>query len=213
MDSITAPIDNGVERIVDHGQGQPDGHDQRQRNGRRRGRQFGSRTTRPRISGGYDETGSITFTLTAPNGTHHTVGTVPVSGNGTYTAPTVTATQVGTYVWHASYSGDGLNNGAIDNGANESLTTVKASPTVATSASETAGGVVGTSVLSDSATLSGGYDETGSITFTLTAPNGTTTTVGTVSVSGNGTYTAPTVTATQVGTYVLARQLQRRRPQ
>ena len=91
--------------------------------------------------------GSITFTLTAPNNTTTTVGTVPVSGNGTYTAPTVTATQVGTYVWHASYSGDGLNNGAIDNGVNESLTTVDASPSVTTSASETAGGVVGTSVL------------------------------------------------------------------
>ena len=140
--------------------------------------------------------------MTAPNNTTTTVGSVPVSGNGTYSAPTVTATQVGTYVWHASYSGDGLNNGAIDNGVNESLTTVKDSPAVTTSASETAGGVVGTSVLGDSATISGGYGETGSITFTLTAPNNTTTTVGTVPVSGNGTYSAPTATATQVGTYV-----------
>ena len=112
------------------------------------------------IAGGYNEAGSITFTLTAPNNTTTTVGTVPVSGNGTYTAPTVTATQVGTYVWHASYSGDGLNNGAIDNGVNESLTTVNASPAVTTSASETAGGVVGTSVLGDSATISGGYNGT-----------------------------------------------------
>ena len=71
----------------------------------------------------------------------------------------MTATQVGTYVWHASYSGDGLNNGAIDDGTNESLTTVAASPSIATSASETAGGVVGTSVLSDSATISGGFNE------------------------------------------------------
>ena len=154
------------------------------------------------ISGAYNGTGSITFTLTAPNNTTTTVGTVPVSGNGTYNAPTVTATQVGTYVWHASYSGDGLNNGAVDNGVNESLTTVDASPSIATSASETAGGVVGTSILSDAATISGAYNGTGSITFTLTAPNNTTTTVGTVSVSGNGTYNAPTVTATQVGTYV-----------
>ena len=154
------------------------------------------------ISGGYGETGSITFTLTAPNNTTTTVGTVPVSGNGTYSSPTATATQVGTYVWHASYSGDGLNNGAIDNGVNESLTTVKDSPTIATKASETAGGACGSSALSDSATLSGGYNETGTITFTVTEPNNTTVTVGTVTVSGNGTYTSPSVTATQVGTYV-----------
>ncbi|HEX4144968.1 MAG TPA: SdrD B-like domain-containing protein, partial [Pirellulales bacterium] len=154
------------------------------------------------IAGSYNGSGSVTFTLTAPNSTTTTVGTVAVSGNGSYSAPTVTATQVGTYVWHASYSGDGLNNGAIDNGVNESLTTVKASPAVTTSASETAGGVVGTSILSDSATISGSYTGSGSITFTLTAPNSTTTTVGTVAVSGNGSYSAPTVTATQVGTYV-----------
>ena len=154
------------------------------------------------LAGGYDETGTITFTLTAPNGTTTTVGTVTVSGNGTYSSPTVTATQVGTYVFHANYSGDSLNNAALDNGKNESLRTGKDSPTIATQASETASGVCNTSVLTDAATLAGGYNETGTITFTLTAPNGTTTTVGTVTVSGNGTYTSPTVTATQVGTYV-----------
>jgi hypothetical protein len=154
------------------------------------------------LSGGYNETGTITFTLTAPNNTTTTVGTVTVSGNGTYTSPNVTATQVGTYVFHATYSGDSLNNSAVDNGTNESLTTGKASPTIATNATETNGGVCNTSVLSDTATLSGGYNETGTITFTLTAPNNTTTMVGTVTVSGNGTYTSPNVTATQVGTYV-----------
>ena len=74
-------------------------------------------------------------------------GTVPVSGTGTYNAPTVTATEVGTYIWHASYSGDGLNNGAIDNGNNEPLTTIAASPSIITSASETAGGVVGVAMI------------------------------------------------------------------
>ena len=164
------------------------------------------------ISGGYDETGSITFTLTAPNGTTTTVGTVSVSGNGTYTAPTVTATQVGTYVWHASYSGDGLNNSAIDNGVNESLTTVKTSPTITTRpARRPAAWRQFRS--SDSATLSGGYNETGTITFTLTAPNGTTTTVGTVTVSGNGTYTSPDGQRHAGRHLRLPCQLQRRWPQ
>ena len=95
------------------------------------------------ISGGYNVSGgSITYTLTAPDNTTTTVGTVPVSGTGTYNAPTVLATQVGTYVWHASYSGDGLN-GAVDDGTNESLTTVDASPAISTIASADAGGVVG----------------------------------------------------------------------
>ena len=155
------------------------------------------------ITGGYGISGgSVTFTITAPGGGTTTVGTVPVTAAGTYNSPTVPATQVGTYTWHASYSGDGLNNGAIDNGVNESLTTVKASPAISTSACETAGGVVGTSVLSDSATITGGYSVSGgSITFTITAPGGGTTTVGTVPVTGTGTYNSPTVPATQVGTY------------
>ena len=155
------------------------------------------------ITGGYSVSGgSITFTITAPGGGTTTVGTVPVTSAGTYNSPTVLATQVGTYTWHASYSGDALNNGAIDNGVNESLTTVKAGPAISTSASETAGGVVGTSVLSDSATITGGYGVSGgSITFTITAPGGGTTTVGTVPVTAAGTYNSPTVAATQVGTY------------
>ena len=163
--------------------------------------------------GRLQRSGSITFTLTAPNNTTTTVGTVPVSGNGTYTAPTVTATQVGTYVWHASYSGDGLNNGAIDNGVNESLTTVAASPSVTTSASETAGGVVGLAVLGDAATISGGYNESGSITFTLTAPNNTTT----HGWHGSGLrqrYLHRSDSHRHASRHLcLARQLQRRRPQ
>src|SRR5262249_55056563 len=143
-------------------------------------------------------TGTITFTLTAPNNVTTTIGTVPVSGNATYNSPTVLATQVSTYERHAANNGDGLNSGAHDNGVNESLTTVKASPAIATNASKTAGGVVGTSVLSDSATISGAYSGTGTITFTLTAPNNVTTTIGTVPVSGNATYNSPTVLATQV---------------
>ena len=73
------------------------------------------------LSGGNSISGgSITFTLTAPDNSTTTVGTVPVSGAGTYDAPTVLATEVGTYTWHASYSGDSQNYAAIDDGTNES---------------------------------------------------------------------------------------------
>ena len=154
------------------------------------------------VSGGDSPTGTVTFTLTAPNGTTTTVGTVTINGDGTYSLPsTVTATQVGTYTWHASYAGDSLNNGAIDGGANESLITIKASPSIATVASDTTN-VVGSAVMSDKVIVSGGDSPTGTVTFTLTAPNGTTTTIGTVTISGDATYSLPTtVTANQVGTY------------
>jgi uncharacterized repeat protein (TIGR01451 family) len=154
------------------------------------------------LTGGYKPTGSLTFTLTQPDGATLTVGSLTVNGDGTYSAPTVLATQVGTYIWHVAYSGDSLNSIASDNGVNESLTTVKARPTVSTQAGQTAGKVVGTSVLSDTATISGGYNPTRTLTFTLTQPDGTTLTVGSVTVNGDGTYTAPTLLATQVGTYV-----------
>jgi uncharacterized repeat protein (TIGR01451 family) len=80
------------------------------------------------LSGGFDITGGeITFTLTDPNGNPVALppddATVPVSGDGTYITPTgVTITRPGTYTWHAHYSGDSLNNGADDNGNNESVT-------------------------------------------------------------------------------------------
>src|SRR5207237_338328 len=80
-----------------------------------------------------------------------------------------------------------------------------------TSGSETAGGVVGTAILSDTATLSGGYmvaagTPTPTITFTLIAPNGSTAYTETQNVTGTGNYsTTGTGTgselATQVGLY------------
>src|SRR5205085_1153085 len=133
-------------------------------------------------------------------------------GAGTYNAPALTGTQVGTYTWHASYSGDDFNNGAVDDGTNESVTTVKASPAITTTASATAGGVAGAAVISDTATLSGGYmvaagSPAPTLTFQLIAPNGSTvyTEVQTVSAT-TGTYTTTStgtgsVLATQVGTY------------
>jgi hypothetical protein len=154
------------------------------------------------LSGGLNPTGTITFTLTAPDGSK-TTESVAVTGDGTYTTPTsVLATQVGTYTWSASYNGDTLNNGASDNGDNETATTIKASPALATQVAESNGNVVGTATLSDTATLSGGYSVSGgTITFTLTAPDGSKTTES-VAVTGDGTYTTPTsVLATQVGTY------------
>ncbi len=153
------------------------------------------------LSGGNNPTGTISFSLTAPDGTTLPEGSVTVSGDANYSSPSVLATEVGTYTWHASYSGDSLNNGASDNGANEGVVTTQASPMIVTQASESNGGVVGTAILSDSATLSGGYNPTGTISFSLTAPDGTTTPEGSVTVTGDAVYSSPSILATEVGAY------------
>ena len=98
----------------------------------------------------------------------------------------------GTYVWTVSYAGDGLNNGTVDQGgAAEKVTTIKASPSLITTASFLAGSttVVGSAIPEDSAVLSGGYSETGTITFTLTAPDNTVVDTEMVTPNGDGTYT------------------------
>jgi uncharacterized repeat protein (TIGR01451 family) len=157
------------------------------------------------LSGSFNGTGTITFTLKAPNNSSSQVGSpVTVTGDGTYQSPSCPAlTQVGTYTWSASYSGDSLNNGAIDNGNNESVTSIKASPSIKTQASVTGNGIVGTDSTSDTATVSGGDNPTGTIQFSITDPNNNTTTVGSpVTVNGDGTYNAPSsVALTLVGTY------------
>jgi uncharacterized repeat protein (TIGR01451 family) len=150
------------------------------------------------LSGGFNPTGSIVFTLTGPNGFVFTQ-TVPVSGDGTYTVSTTLPTSgvtAGTaYTWSVAYSGDGNNEGATDQGGPDertrifnsilaiSIITTTADPTTATPGT----------TLQDSADLTGGFAPTGTITFTLYAP-GVDPTVGpaahteTVVVTGNGTY-------------------------
>jgi hypothetical protein len=154
------------------------------------------------VSGGSNPTGTVTFTLTQPDNTTITVGSVPVNGDGTYNlSTTVTAAEVGTYTWHASYGGDGWNNGAIDDGTHESVATVKASPTISTSVIGS-GGTLGSVTLKDSATLSGGYHESGTIAFKLYNPSGTLVDTETVTSNGDGTYTTATgYVPTVVGTY------------
>ena len=160
-------------------------------------------TDQATLSGGDNPGGSISFSLTAPDGITTPEGSVTVNGDGTYSSPTsVLATEVGIYTWHATYSGDDNNNGASDNGANEGVTTVMASPAINTQATASPSTMVGTAMLTDQATLSGGDNPGGSISFSLTAPDGITTPEGSVTVNGDGTYSSPTsVLATEVGIY------------
>ena len=163
------------------------------------------------LSGGYYETGSITFTLYLGS-TLVDTETVSVSGNGSYTTPTgytlpTTGTVTGTYQWDASYNGDSNNTSASENNAAaEQVVVSPANPTITTTPSATAVTLGTSSVnLKDTAVLSDGYYETGSITFTLYLGS-TLVDTETVAVSGNGNYTTPTgytlpTTGTVTGTY------------
>ncbi len=111
------------------------------------------------LSGGYSETGTITFTLYL-GGTLENTETVSVTGNGTYTTPTgytlpTTGTVTGTYQWDSSYSGDSNNLAASESGAtNEQVKVNPANPTIATTPNTTTGMCGASETLKDTATLS-----------------------------------------------------------
>ena len=163
------------------------------------------------LSGGYNPTDTIVFTLTGPDGFTYTQ-TDTVNGDGTYTASTTlptTGTVAGTYTWSVTYAGDVNNNAAMDQGGTAEQTVVSpASPTLVTTASRwhvtLPTGPPGTVTLSDSAVLSGSYFPTGTLVFTLTGPGGFSFTDD-VTVNGNNTYTASSTplstTGTAAGTY------------
>ena len=152
------------------------------------------------LAGGFNPTGTITFTLTL-NGTTVDTETATVTGNGTYSTPTgFVPTATGTYQWVASYGGDSNNNPVASTSGDEPEVVSPASPTITTTAGPTV--VVGSGAkLTDSAALAGGFNPTGTITFTLTL-NGTTVDTETATVTGNGTYSTPTgFVPTATGTY------------
>jgi hypothetical protein len=130
------------------------------------------------LSGGFNPTGTIVFTLSGPGGFLYTQ-TDTVKGNGTYTANTTlpnTGTVAGTYTWTVSYEGDANNAAANDQGGSAEQTVVGlASLTLVTTANPDVPlptGPPGTVTLSDSALLDGGLSPTGSIVFTLSGPGG-----------------------------------------
>src|SRR5262249_14180188 len=113
------------------------------------------------LSGGFNPTGTLTFTLMAPCGATVAVETRAGSGNGTYTTPIgftlLTSGAVsGTYHWNASYSGDANNSSASDSG--ETQVVSNASPNVVGTPSP-ATVTLGSSpvTLTNTATLSGGF--------------------------------------------------------
>ncbi len=157
------------------------------------------------LSGGFNPTGTITFKAYSDATCATEVFTDDVTvddGNGDYTSGAYTTTATGTIYWIASYGGDGSN--AATSGecqdAGESSAVTPAGPQIVTDAQDSV--VVG-GTLTDTATLSGGVNPTGTITFNAylddecTAPAAFT---DTAAVNGNGNYTSDPYTTTQAGT-------------
>src|SRR3954468_22585097 len=161
--------------------------------------------------GSADISGTITFKLYGPNDTNCTgaaifTTTKTVTGNGQYvSANSQVINQAGTYRWIANYGGDAKNDATSNgcNATNEDVVVGPGSPTVTTNAGPA---VDLGNAIHDSATLAGGSNPTGSITFRLYGPNDANCTGGaiftsTVTINGNGNYASDEFTPTQAGTY------------
>src|SRR6266487_2407760 len=125
------------------------------------------------------------FTTGSCTGTGSTVSIVPVTNANVPNSRLVTFNSTGSFSFEASYSGD--TNNAPANSSCEPLTVNKATPAIGTALSATTIAVGGS--VSDSATLTAGYQGSGTATyayFTGSTCAGTGTTVGTPVTVTNG---------------------------
>src|SRR5262249_27014028 len=130
----------------------------------------------------------------------------PANGNSAVTSDSFTPAEDGTYHWVVSFAGDANNNPISDNGSssNEQVVITEVTPTLTTLATPSTATVGQTITLSDTAILTGqAPNDAGTITFTLTAPGGSTVyTSPAFAETGNFIQsTSTTLTLSQVGTY------------
>jgi hypothetical protein len=177
------------------------------------------------LSGGAEATGTITFNLYGPSdptctGTPAFVYTSEVIGDGYYRSGEFMPTAAGTYRWVVDYSGDRDNSSASTKCGDEEETILftpapePSQPTLSTSvgvpgriAVRRRIQVAGRSIF-DTATLSGGFNPTGFITFSLYGPNDATCTTTPIfttatTVNGNGIYNSERTALTEPGVYRL----------
>src|SRR5262249_7061212 len=140
---------------------------------------------------------TIPFTLLNPSNVTVFPGPVTVNGHGSYSTRRATnpggflPTVTGTFHWVASYSGDANNNPVSSNAQDEPEVVAPASPAISTMPGGTV--EIGRGAkLTDSATLSGGVNPTGTITFTLLNPSNVTVYTDGLTENGNGTYDTST---------------------
>jgi hypothetical protein len=152
------------------------------------------------VSGGWGPTGEVRFGLfsDATCATQVFTSTTDLVG-ATATSEAFSPTAPGTYYWSARYLGDAGNEEALSD-CRTSVTITEASlTTISTQAS--AGGLLGTAV-TDTATVSGGANPTGDVTFRLFSDADCTAQVFTSTnpLSG-GTATSGSFTPASPGTY------------
>jgi hypothetical protein len=156
------------------------------------------------LGGGITATagGTVTYTVYTNSGCSlnaQPAGTVTVTNGVVPNSNPITFNSAGTFFWQAVYSGDANNNGATSSCASEQLIIPKNAP----------GATTAQNLLpNDSATLSGGFNPGGMLTFNLykagdSTCSGPTLYTQIVNVNGNGTYstTNTSTLATDVGTY------------
>ena len=161
------------------------------------------------IGGSHVFGGTVTFEAFGPGNATCTGGsvfsaTVSVTGAGDYGSGDFTPAAAGSYRWVASYSGDADDNPASGQcgETGETSTVAKTGPTVTTTATS---GTLG-SAIHDTATLAGGQNPTGTVTFEAFGPGNATCTgtaafTATVTVNGNGSYASGDFTPTAAGDY------------
>jgi hypothetical protein len=171
----------------------------------------GTITDSATLSGGFSPGGSLLFRAYAPGDETCTGGvqyeaSVPVSGDDSYSPAGFATAAAGLYRWKVDYSGD-TNNETFSLGCgvtNQTSAVAQASPglTGTATASVTVGGTI-----SDSATLSGGFNPGGSLVFRAYGP-GDSTCTGTVQyqsppepVNGNGPYSPAGFATAAAGPY------------
>ena len=159
------------------------------------------------LTGGSSPRGTITFALYGPGDTTCAspifTTSVTVSGTGSDDSPRYTTTAAGTYRWVARYGGDASNtpvSTACAN-ANQQVIVTPTTPGVAMSAKQAGNSIFAT------ATLSGGWSPTGTITFMVTGPNdqfcgGAVAFTATVPVNGAGVYSSGAFAPSAPGTYI-----------
>jgi hypothetical protein len=151
--------------------------------------------------------GQITFTAFSPGDTSCSgaaafSSTVDVSGNGSYDSAAFVPSQVGTFRWIVSYSGDPSHAPTSAGCGNATSNASPASPSIASGVTQRL--TVGTS-FRVTATLQGGYTPGGMITFEIYRRVGAgcakPVVVGTAPVAGNGTINSGPLVARRPGTY------------
>jgi len=159
------------------------------------------------VTGGFSPGGEVSFSVFAPGDSSCSTAletfTVAIQ-SGAAKTPDYVPQQAGQYRWTASYGGDADNEGAAlgCNAANQTSSVAKASPTLSGSASPSV--TVGQTI-TDSVTLSGGFQAGGELVFRAYGPGNATCTgspayEASVSVAGAGPY-SPTGFSPGPGTY------------